>query len=188
MEHAVTNTRHFLPTLARYSGVTAALLMLLSSTTLFAAAPLGHLMDEVKPPVPAADFTLADVDGEETSLSDHLGKVVMLNFWASWCPPCRHEMPSMQRLYEKYAEQGLVVIGVNQWEDEDLVFEFVGRLEPEPTFPILLDRESKVAEQFGVKGLPTTWLIDREGNIRYRAMGGRDFDHPAIEALIQSLF
>lgn len=188
LEHAVKIARHFLQALARNSRASAVLLMLLlSSTTLFAAAPLGHLMDAVDPPRPAQDFTLADVDGEESRLSDYRGKVVMLNFWASWCPPCRHEMPSMQRLYEKYADQGLVVIGVNQWEDEDLVFEFVGRLEPEPTFPVLLDRDSKVAEQYGVKGLPTTWLIDREGKLRYRAMGGRDFDHPAIEALIQSL-
>ena len=152
-----------------------------------ASPPLGHLMSPLSPPVAAPAFTLVDVDGAEAALSDHHGKVVMLNFWASWCPPCRREMPSMQRLFAKYAEQGFVVIAVNQWEDEDLVFEFVSRLEPEPSFPVLLDRDSKVAEQYGVKGLPTTFLIDREGNIRYRAMGGRDFDHPEIEQLIESL-
>jgi len=144
-------------------------------------------MSPLSPPVAAPAFSLADVEGSAAALSDHQGKVVMLNFWASWCPPCRREMPSMQRLYAKYADQGFVVIAVNQWEDEDLVFEFVSRLEPEPGFPVLLDRDSKVAEDYGVKGLPTTFLIDREGNIRYRAMGGRDFDHPDIEQLIESL-
>ena len=164
------------------------LLVLLNSTSVAAPPPLGHLMNPVSAPVPAADFSLPDVDGEQVRLSDYRGKVVMLNFWASWCPPCRREMPSMQRLYERYASQGLMVIAINQWEDEDLVFEFVGRLDPDPVFPILLDRESRVAERYGVKGLPTTYLIDRAGKIRYRAMGGRNFDHPAVAQLVQSLF
>jgi thiol-disulfide isomerase/thioredoxin len=164
------------------------LLLVVSAASSAASPPLGHLMEPIAPPLPAADFTLADVDGEPLRLADLRGKVVMLNFWASWCPPCRREMPSMQRLYQQYAEQGLVVVAVNQWEDADLVFEFVGRLDPEPSFPILLDRGSKVAELYGVKGLPTTYLIDRDGNMRYRAMGGRDFDHPAVAQLIESLF
>jgi len=149
--------------------------------------PLGHKMNPVEPPVASADFTLPDMDGESHSLSDFRGQVVMLNFWATWCPPCRREMPSMQRLYAKYRDRGLAVVAVNQWEDEDLVFEFTGRLSLEPTFPILFDRESRVAETYGVKGLPTTYLLDREGNVRFVAIGGREFDHPDVEALIEGL-
>ncbi len=149
--------------------------------------PLGFQMNPVSPPLAAPDFTLPDMDGTRHALRDLRGSVVMLNFWATWCPPCRREMPSMQRLYEKFRDRGLTVVAINQWEDPDLVFEFVGRLSLEPTFPILFDRESRVAEQYGVKGLPTTYLIDREGNIRFQAIGGREFDHPEVEALIEQL-
>jgi len=166
-----------------------ALLLLLLACTVGAAdlPPLGHKMNSISPPLAAPDFTLPDMDGETHSLSEFRGKVVMLNFWATWCPPCRREMPSMQRLYEKYSERGLVVVAVNQFEDPDLVFEFTGRLSLEPTFPILFDRESRVSEQYKVKGLPTTYLLDREGRIHYRAIGGREFDHPDVEALIEGL-
>ena len=133
-------------------------------------------MTAVLPPRPAPDFSLQDMDGEDYRLSDFRGKVVLLNFWATWCPPCRREMPSMQRLYLKYRARGLAVVAVNQWEDPDLVFEFAGRLSLEPTFPILFDRESRIAEQFDVKGLPTTYLLDRDGSIRFRAIGGREFE------------
>ena len=166
-----------------------AMLLMLASGVVVAAQPppLGHKMTPLSPPLAAPEFSLHDMDGEPYRLSDYRGKVVMLNFWATWCPPCRREMPSMQRLYEKYKDRGLVVVAVNQWEEPDLVFEFTGRLSLEPTFPILFDRESRIAEQYEVKGLPTTYLLDREGKIRYRAIGGREFDHPEVEALIEGL-
>lgn len=172
-----------------HKAVAGALMLVLWVAVADAAEPppLGHRMNPVSPPVAAPDFTLPDMDGVEHSLNDLRGKVVMLNFWATWCPPCRREMPSMQRLYAKYSEQGLVVVAVNQFEDPDLVFEFTGRLSLEPTFPILFDRESRVAESYRVKGLPTTYLIDQHGNIRYQAIGGREFDHPEVEQLIRDL-
>jgi len=168
---------------------TIALFLLLAVSVADAAdlPPLGHKMNPVSPPLVAPDFELPDMDGEAHTLAEFRGKVVMLNFWATWCPPCRREMPSMQRLYEKYSEQGLVVVAVNQFEDPDLVFEFTGRLSLEPTFPILFDRESRVSEQYKVKGLPTTYLLDKQGRIHYRAIGGREFDHPEVEALIEGL-
>ena len=163
------------------------LLMLLATLAVAEQPPLGHKMNPVSPSLAAPEFTLPDMDGEMQSLEDFRGRVVMLNFWATWCPPCRREMPSMQRLYEKYRERGLTVVAVNQFEDPDLVFEFTGRLSLEPTFPILFDRESRVSEQYGVKGLPTTYLLDKAGRIQFRAIGGREFDHPEVEALIESL-
>ncbi len=149
--------------------------------------PLSHTMTALSPPQTATDFTLPDMDDETYTLSSYRGKVVMLNFWATWCPPCRREMPSLERLYTKLKDQGFVVIAVNQFEDPDLIFEFTGRLSLEPTFPILFDRDSRVAEQFGVKGLPTTYLLDKDGRIRYRAIGGREFDHTEIEDMIKDL-
>ena len=149
--------------------------------------PLSHTMTALSPSQMASDFTLLDMDEESYTLSSYRGKVVMINFWATWCPPCRREMPSLERLYSKLKDQGFMVIAVNQFEDPDLVFEFTGRLSLEPTFPILFDRDSRVAEQFGVKGLPTTYLLDKEGRIRYRAIGGREFDHSEIEDMIKDL-
>ena len=93
----------------------------------------------------------------------------------------------MQRLYDKYRDRGLVVVAVNQWEDPDLVFQFSGSLSLAPEFPILFDRESRVAELYAVRGLPTTYLLDKDGNIRFQAIGGREFDHPDVETLIESL-
>jgi len=163
------------------------LLCLLVTGAMADQPPLGHAMSPLSPPLPAPDFSLPDMDGASHALSDYRGKVVMLNFWATWCPPCRREMPSMERLYDKFKARGLEVVAVNQFEDPDLVFEFTGRLSLAPTFPILFDRESRVAEQYGVKGLPTTYLLDRDGNIRFQAIGGREFDHPEVEALIEQL-
>jgi thiol-disulfide isomerase/thioredoxin len=149
--------------------------------------PLSHTMTAVSPPQTAPDFSLPDMDDATHTLSSYRGKVVMLNFWATWCPPCRREMPSLERLYSRFKVQDFVVLAVNQFEDPDLVFEFTGRLSVDPTFPMLFDRDSRVAEQFGVKGLPTTYLLDRDGRIRYRAIGGREFDHVEIEAMIKDL-
>ena len=148
---------------------------------------LGHQLSELSRPIPAPDFTLQDMDEESHSFSDYRGKVVILNFWATWCPPCRREMPSMQRLYEKYKDAGFTVIAVNQMEDPEHVFAFIGQLDTDPTFPMLFDPESLVSGAYGVKGLPTTFLIDKQGLVRYRAIGGREFDHPEVEAQIERL-
>jgi len=139
-------------------------------------------------PVPAPDFILKDMDGEQHSLKQYRGKVVVINFWATWCPPCIREMPSLQKLYETFKSKSLVVLAINQWEDEDRVFEFMGRLNPAPTFPVLFDSESKLSDLYKVQGLPSTYIINKQGKIVYRAKGGRDFDHPEIMGKIRALF
>ena len=149
--------------------------------------PLTHVLAAVNPRRAAPDFTLPDLDGKPHKLSDYRGKVVLVNFWASWCPPCRHEMPSMERLYLKLKGKPFQVLACDQQEDFDTVFAFTGQLDPAPTFPLLLDRKSAVAQSFGVPGLPTSFLIDKEGRIAYRAVGGRDFDHPEVIALVEKL-
>ena len=144
-------------------------------------------MAPIKPPRPAPDFSLPDMDGKIHKLSDYRGKVVLLNFWATWCPPCRREMPSMENLHQELKDKPFQVLACDQEEDGDTVFAFTGQLDPAPTFPLLLDSKSAVSKSFDVRGLPTTFLVDKMGNIAYRAVGGREFGHPAIRALIEEL-
>lgn len=151
------------------------------------APELSHSLTRLKDPQPAPDFELMDMDGEAHSLSDYAGKVVLINFWATWCPPCVREMPSMERLYQRLQDEPFVVLAINQFETTDHVFAFMGQLEVFPSFPILFDPESDISQAFGVRGLPTSFLLDRQGRIVFRAIGGREFDHPDIEAQVRSL-
>jgi thiol-disulfide isomerase/thioredoxin len=148
---------------------------------------LSHQMTRLATPVAAPGFVLQDMDGEPHALKDYRGQVVMVNFWATWCPPCRREMPSMEALYRKFHPDGFSVLAINEWEDPELVFPYMGQLSVFPTFPILFDREGEVSVAYQVKGLPTTFLLDRQGRIVFRAVGGRDFNHPEMEQIIREL-
>lgn len=151
------------------------------------AEELGHQLARLKEPVKAPGFDLLDLDENSHSLQDYSGKVIMINFWATWCPPCRQEMPSLEAVYQDLKQDGFVVIAVNQWESVDLVFPYLGQLAVFPTFPILLDHAGKLSQAYDVKGLPTTFIVNRQGNIVYRAIGGRDFNHPQVKKLIREL-
>ena len=168
----------------------------LSLLTLLCMAPaaaqlplpeLSHELTRLSTPIQAPDFQLEDMDGEKYSLESYRGKVVILNFWATWCPPCRREIPSMEALHQAFRDEAFAILAINEWETEDHVFAFMGQLPVEPGFPILLDLDSAVATSFGVKGLPTTLLLDPQGRIVYRAVGGRDFDHPEVKKTIRAL-
>ena len=148
---------------------------------------LSHNLTAVKESIQASEFELQDMDEETVKLSDYRGKVVLLNFWATWCPPCIREMPSMERLHQQVDADDFKVIAVNQMEDADEVFAFTGQLEIDPTFEILFDTTSSVSQDYAVRGLPTTYLIDKKGKIRYRAVGGREFDHAEVVKLIENL-
>jgi thiol-disulfide isomerase/thioredoxin len=148
---------------------------------------LSHNLTPMKKVVAASDFRLQDMDEEYKKLSEYRGKVVLLNFWATWCPPCIREMPSMERLQNKVDAKTFKVIALNQMESADDVFAFTGQLEVDPTFEILFDSNSEVSRNYAVRGLPTTYLIDKKGNIRYRAVGGREFDHPEVIKLVKQL-
>jgi len=148
---------------------------------------LSHNLTPVVKVIPASDFELENMEEEIKKLSNYKGKVVLLNFWATWCPPCIREMPSMERLHQQVNAEGFNVIAVNQMEDADQVFAFTGQLEIDPTFEILFDKTSSVSNAYAVRGLPTTYLIDKKGNIRYRAVGGREFDHPEVIKIIKQL-
>ena len=155
-----------------------------------AAPPLpemSHTFTTLKPAKAAKNFTLPDLDGKPQRLSDYRGKVVLVNFWATWCPPCRREMPSMERLSQRLKDQPFVILGINQQEDPERVFVFTAQVDPSPSFPILFDRNSKVDNAWGVLGLPASFIVDQKGRVVYRAMGGREFDHPEIEQTIRAL-
>ncbi len=126
----------------------------------------------------APDFSLPDMDGTVHRLSDYRGRVVVVNFWATWCPPCREEMPSMQRAWKWMQKEGMVLLAINVGESEDQVFAFSGDYEVE--FPLLLDKDSAVLNRWPARGLPTTYVVDPEGRLAFRAIGGREWDDPAL--------
>ena len=171
------------------------LLFLLLSISLFTAgiihaaelAPLTHNLTKIKKPMPAPNLRLKNMDDEFVDIKDLKGKVVVVNFWATWCPPCRREMSSLERLHLATQDKNVVILAVNVGEDIDTVFPFMGIINPSPTFPILFDTDAKVMNEWKVRGLPTTYIVSPDGNIVYRAVGGREFDHPSIQQAVIGL-
>lgn len=149
------------------------LLMLLAFLTLTGLARAGASLTLLPGKPQAPDFRLLDMDGNEHTLVAYRGKVVIINFWATWCPPCREELPSMNRGWAKVKEQGIVMLAVNVGEDEDTIFSFQGQYPID--FTILLDSSGNTINQWPIKGLPTTFVIDPQGRLVYRAIGGRDW-------------
>ncbi|MEO6062445.1 MAG: TlpA disulfide reductase family protein [Thermoflexales bacterium] len=128
---------------------------------------------------PAPEITLLMLSGETRTLTDLRGKVVVLNFWATWCGPCRAEMPALAEIQTQYASRGVIVIGVNQREDAGSIRRYLDSIGVD--FQIALDPMGESNRQYRVLGLPTTYLIDRQGVIRDAIFGG-----PMSRALIES--
>ncbi len=144
---------------------------------------------ELLHPVPgkplAQDFKLPDLDGNTLKLSDFKGHIVIVNFWATWCPPCREEIPSMQRAWTILKKKNVVMLAVHVGGNEDKVWSFLTDFEVD--FPVLMDKSSKVSRQWRVVGLPSTLIIDPQGRIALGAIGGRKWDDPSILAAILKL-
>ena len=159
-----------------------------AATSLMAAdlPPLAHNLT-LQAPKPAPALKLKDLEGKTHDLAQLRGKVVLINFWATWCPPCRREMPSMERLSQVFKGQPFVVLAVDVGEDPDTIEAFTSQLDTVLTFPILLDSRSQTMRAWKVAGLPTTYLVDKQGRIVASAIGGREFDHPEIVAAIRAL-
>lgn len=119
---------------------------------------------------PADEFRLTDLDGKTHSLSQYRGKVVLVNFWATWCKPCTTEMPAMQASFDRLRDKGFVVLAINELEDDDKVRAHIKQYGH--TFPVLMDRDNKVANQFGVFGLPVSVFIDQQGRVQEYIKGG----------------
>jgi thiol-disulfide isomerase/thioredoxin len=128
----------------------------------------------------APDFQLETFGGENYTLSELRGKPILINFWASWCPPCRSEMPAIQNVYDEFRDQGFEVLAVNSTHQDNLgdaiTFAQIHKL----SFPILLDRNGSVGDLFEIRSLPTTFFVDRQGTIQEVVIGG-----PMAEALLQ---
>jgi peroxiredoxin len=138
-------------------------------------------------PIQAAKpFRVDTPDSRALSLAEFKGKVVFLNFWATWCKPCEEEMPSMERLHRRFKDRGLVVLAIA--EDSGGVSVVAPYLKKHKlSFPVGLDPKSSVASLYGVWGVPSTFIIDRQGNRALFANGPRDWDGPHAQALFQSL-
>jgi peroxiredoxin len=119
--------------------------------------------------MPAPDFTLADLDGNEVNLSDYLGKDVILNFWATWCGYCRKQLPYIEEVYEKYSDTGLTVLAVNAMESHDQAADYIAK--QGFTFPVVLDVNGTVNQLYCVPALPATMFIDSEGIVKYARAG-----------------
>lgn len=134
---------------------------------------------------PAPTFRLLDMDEKEHTLADYKGKPVIVNFWATWCPPCREEIPSMNRAWRKIKDEGIAMLAINVGESSDEVFTFTG--EHPIDFTVLLDQSGMTSAKWPIKGLPTTFIVDPEGNLVYQATGGRDWDADEILDVVRQL-
>jgi thiol-disulfide isomerase/thioredoxin len=131
------------------------------------------------------DFTLPLLNGTNQKLSDLKGKVVFLNFWATWCPPCRQEMPSMETLYQRFNSQGLEILAVDCQEEAGDVSVFMRR--NRLNFPAALDKSGAVSGYYGIEAIPTTYIIDRSGKIILKVVGSLNWNNQKIIAAFETL-
>jgi thiol-disulfide isomerase/thioredoxin len=135
----------------------------------------------------APDVTFATPEGARLRLSELRGRVVVVNFWASWCPPCRDEMPSLARFGELVRAEPVAIVAVNSGENAQVAARFWAALNPRPPFGFVLDRDGAAEGAFRITGLPTTVVIDPQGRIAYRAEGDLVFDNRVMLRTIRGL-
>ncbi len=133
----------------------------------------------------APGFTVTDIDGEPFALASTRGQWVFLHFWASWCGPCRAEMPAIQKLSDAFSDDEMEFVLINTAEDEDTIFSFLAEIDMEMSS--LMDADGLVTEQYRPRGLPTTVLIDPQGNVQYQAIGGREWHEPQYTDFLRRL-
>ena len=134
----------------------------------------------------APGFTLVDLHGKWKSLSEYKGKVILLNFWATWCGPCRVEMPSMETVYRDLKNEGFEILAISS-DPQGVVVTRPYSESNALTFPILHDTEYDVSGVYGVRTLPMSFLIDRKGTLRHRVFGARDWNSPEAKEIIRNL-
>jgi len=144
-------------------------------------------LDLIRParPKQASDFSVSLLGGQTLELKGQRGKPMLINFWATWCAPCREEMPAMERLYLKHRERGFVLLAVSVDTDAALVKPFLERYRL--TFPVALDARMDLANTYGVRALPASFLIDRNGYLTALALGPRAWDNRAAHALVEAM-
>ena len=152
----------------------------------FASLILTNSPSKLPIPRPAPDFLLPDMSGQSVRLSQLKGKVVLLNVWATWCAPCRQEMPTMQTLHQRLQNADFVLLAVSQDADGGKVVQpYIqeGRF----TFPVLLDMQGEVGRKYAVAGYPETFIINRQGDIVHHHIGYNDWSQPVVEAALRRL-
>ena len=143
-------------------------------------------IDPIKGDKKAPDFSLKDLNGNNVQMRQLKGKVVLLNFWTTWCGPCKEEMPGFEVLYQQFKERNFVLLAVSvDYEGLKPVREFIDK--HHYTFPVLLDPKGQTLDPFGVKGVPTTFLIDKTGRMIGKATGRRDWKRSEVFSLINLL-
>jgi thiol-disulfide isomerase/thioredoxin len=184
------NIAHFLSDTRRWNLFLAA--VLLSGVGWIVLSRVPPAASRQSTPAPGAregfsapDFTLDRLNGGQMTLSEMRGQVVLINIWATWCVPCRIEMPALEQAYQDYRDQGLVVLGVNATyqDSEKDIAPFIQQFGM--TFPILLDRTGRVDQSYEVRGLPTSFFVDRQGMIRYVSIGA--MNNAVIRSRIEEL-
>jgi thiol-disulfide isomerase/thioredoxin len=153
--------------------------------SLFLAAAVHGAGFEARPGTPAPELKAQDLAGASKTLADYRGKVVLLNFWASWCPPCLREIPSMERLRIKMAGRPLAIVALDSAEAQEDVNAFLSRMTL--GFPVLLDPDGSNTRRWKVFALPTTFLLDAEGRVRYVLTGPTEWDEGEALAVIEGL-
>ncbi len=159
------------------------LLLLISTTAIVWGA--GRPLQPVAHPRPAPHLQLNDLQGHPHDLREYRGKVVVVNFWATWCSPCIKEMPALNRLYQNTADRGIQVLGINMGQTVKAITAFTRRV---PVgFPLLVDGNMTAGPKWGVRGLPTTFVVGPGGRIVYEALGDQPWDSPALIAELEAL-
>ena len=174
--------------------LTAAIIVFLTITTLLVVGSLKQNSPffqsanqaPVRVGLPAPDFTFPGLDGEKTSLSDYRGKVVFVNIWATWCPPCVEEMPSMQKLYQKLKGENFEILAVSiDSQGAKVVAPFMKKYKL--TFPALIDYMSTIKRIYKTTGVPESYIIDKDGILAKKVIGPLDWSQPDILRLFQDL-
>ncbi len=137
------------------------------------------------PPYPAPEIKISDIDGKPYNLSNNKSHWIFVHFWASWCVPCRKEMPAIQKMWRNLKKQGLKIALINTAEDEDTIFNFLGIYAPD--IRALMDADGTATEKWKPRGLPATYLVDPAGSIQYQALGGRPWDKPVYLNFLKKL-
>ena len=157
---------------------------------LLAFVTLSANAKELKALTPRAPFSalkLTDINGRTHELSEYKGKVVLVNFWATWCPPCRAEMPSMQRLKQKMAGKPFAIVAIDMAESPQQIRAFTQQMQPPIDFTILLDKDGRALKDWKVFVFPTSYIIDAQGKIRYSLLGSTEWDEAATVKTIEGL-